>query len=89
MNPQGKFKCRVCGLDQSPDMPWGESGGEPSYAICSCCGVEFGYEDDGKALATAHLRLAPMPFFDPEGMRLRGVARLAWNRFGFPSGSMI
>ncbi|KQU79952.1 hypothetical protein ASD12_10970 [Mesorhizobium sp. Root102] len=27
-------------------MPWGESGREPSHDICSCCGVEFGYEDD-------------------------------------------
>ncbi|MER8369637.1 hypothetical protein [Mesorhizobium sp. M1348] len=47
MNPQDNFKCRVCGLDQSPDLPWGENSKEPSYIICSCSGVEFGYEDDG------------------------------------------
>ncbi|WP_063827787.1 hypothetical protein [Mesorhizobium loti] len=46
MNPQDMFNCRVCGLDQSPDLPWGENGKEPNHAICSCCGVEFGYEDD-------------------------------------------
>lgn len=36
--------CRVCGLTQ-PDPPWGEDGASPNYLICSCCGVEFGYED--------------------------------------------
>lgn len=46
MNPQDKFKCRVCGLDQSPDLPWGENGDHASFNICPCCGVEFGYEDD-------------------------------------------
>lgn len=38
------FICRVCGLIQ-PDMPWGESGDDPSHDICDCCGIEFGYED--------------------------------------------
>ncbi|GLS40396.1 hypothetical protein GCM10010869_59930 [Mesorhizobium tianshanense] len=47
LSKRDKFKCRVCGLDQSPDMPWGEDGREPSHDICFCCGVEFGYEDDG------------------------------------------
>ncbi|GAA1677090.1 hypothetical protein GCM10009745_20560 [Kribbella yunnanensis] len=36
--------CRVCGLLQ-PDPPWGEDERTPSYEICDCCGVEFGYED--------------------------------------------
>jgi hypothetical protein len=36
--------CRVCGLRQA-DPPWGEDGRTPTYEICSCCGVEFGYED--------------------------------------------
>jgi len=39
--------CRICGLDQSFPI-WGDSGSDPSYAICPCCGVEFGYEDIGK-----------------------------------------
>lgn len=40
--------CRVCGY-YDPDyleyFPWGENGCVPSYDICECCGVEFGYED--------------------------------------------
>lgn len=36
--------CRVCGLVQ-PFFPWGEDGRTPTHDICSCCGVEFGYED--------------------------------------------
>jgi len=44
---EDKFKCRVCGLAQFPDLPWGENGKESSYEICPCCGVEFGHEDDG------------------------------------------
>lgn len=36
--------CRVCGLLQSPP-PWGENGATPSFEICACCGVQFGYED--------------------------------------------
>jgi hypothetical protein len=43
---EDRYKCRVCGLDQSPDLPWGENGDHASFNICSCCGVEFGYEDD-------------------------------------------
>jgi hypothetical protein len=36
--------CRVCGyLNETP--PWGEDGKTPSFEICPCCGVEFGYED--------------------------------------------
>ena len=38
------FQCRICGLIQS-DLPWGEDGKTPSFDICSCCGVEFGYQD--------------------------------------------
>jgi hypothetical protein len=36
--------CRVCGNIQS-DPPWGEDGQCPTYDICDCCGVEFGYGD--------------------------------------------
>ena len=36
--------CRVCGLLQ-PEPPWGEDGRLPSFNICDCCGVEFGYGD--------------------------------------------
>ncbi len=36
--------CRVCGYEPA-DAPWGADGTQPSWAICPCCGVEFGYED--------------------------------------------
>jgi len=39
------FYCHVCGFDQGVDAPWGESGLDPSFTICDCCGVEYGYED--------------------------------------------
>ena len=43
MDNQFNF-CRVCGLFHE-DAPWGESGTYPTFNICECCGVEFGYED--------------------------------------------
>lgn len=39
-----EHNCRVCGLFNE-DPPWGDDGESPSYDICPCCGVEFGYED--------------------------------------------
>jgi hypothetical protein len=47
MADRDKYLCRVCGLDHYPDMPWGDNGKRPSHDICPCCGIEFGYEDDG------------------------------------------
>jgi len=44
MRSEERLFCRVCGLGQE-DAPWGEDGRTPTYEICSCCGVEFGYED--------------------------------------------
>lgn len=38
------FNCRVCGLDQGFE-PWGNDGETPSFDICGCCGVQFGYQD--------------------------------------------
>jgi len=38
------YNCRVCGAEQL-DAPWGDDGESPTYDICDCCGVEFGYED--------------------------------------------
>lgn len=43
-NKKNSKYCRVCGLSQE-DLPWGEDGKTPSFEICHCCGVEFGYED--------------------------------------------
>lgn len=47
------FACRVCGLIQCEE-PWGESGENPSFEICDCCGVEFGYEDYTKESVKAY-----------------------------------
>jgi hypothetical protein len=46
--PDDSRMCLVCGLDcvsVGEDHPWGESGLDPSYNFCPCCGVEFGYAD--------------------------------------------
>ena len=42
--PSDALCCRVCGWPQA-EPPWGPDGKTPSFAICDCCGVEFGYED--------------------------------------------
>lgn len=44
MRNRAELHCRVCGLGQL-DPPWGDDGTCPTYEICDCCGVEFGYED--------------------------------------------
>ena len=43
-NNQEAYFCRVCGLEQLT-KPWGDDEMTPSFEICDCCGVEFGYED--------------------------------------------
>ncbi len=47
--------CRVCGLRQD-EPPWGEDGKSPTFIICDCCGVEFGYEDTTVRAAKAFRR---------------------------------
>lgn len=44
MNNQNHTFCRVCGYDLQYPI-WGEDNLNPTFDICSCCGVEFGYED--------------------------------------------
>ena len=44
MPKPGNHFCRVCGLYYD-DPPWGANGRLPSFDICLCCGVEFGYGD--------------------------------------------
>ncbi|MCO5057435.1 MAG: hypothetical protein M9905_06075 [Rhizobiaceae bacterium] len=36
--------CRVCGLEQA-EPQYGKDGVSPTFDICPCCGVEFGYQD--------------------------------------------
>ncbi len=42
--PNDQLTCHVCGLVQD-EPPWGGDGRTPTFDICDCCGVEFGYED--------------------------------------------
>jgi len=44
MTNRVEHHCRVCGLFHE-DPPWGEDNKTPTYDICPCCGVEFGYGD--------------------------------------------
>lgn len=37
--------CRICGSVDEGYFPWGIDGKSPTYDICDCCNVEFGYED--------------------------------------------
>jgi hypothetical protein len=36
--------CAWC-VEGVDNPPWGMSGEDPSYSLCPCCGVEFGYGD--------------------------------------------
>ena len=61
------YRCRVCGLQQ-PDPPWGIDGVTPSFLICDCCGIEFGYEDAtiaGTRVARASWLARGAPWFVP------------------------
>ena len=45
-NNKPEYYCRVCGLFQGQNYPpWGWDGKCPSFDICECCGIEFGYND--------------------------------------------
>lgn len=49
------YCCPVCGFEGLEEPPYDEYN-EPSYEVCSCCGFEFGVDDDveteeGKLLA--------------------------------------
>lgn len=44
-DPSSQHCCHVCGASLGEFAPWEGDGLNPTYAICDCCGVEFGYED--------------------------------------------
>ncbi len=44
--------CRVCGYLHS-DFVWGATDTDPSWEICDCCGITFGYEDCSRESASA------------------------------------
>ena len=43
-NKNTAYNCLVCGFYQEC-LPWGKDGETPTFDICDCCGVQFGYED--------------------------------------------
>jgi hypothetical protein len=43
-----KYVCYVCGYPNLDEPPRGLDGNIPSFDICDCCGIEFGYEDTTK-----------------------------------------
>lgn len=43
------YECPVCGYPDLTEPPF--VGGEASFEICPCCGVEFGYQDTGRTHA--------------------------------------
>src|SRR5262245_30318923 len=40
------YDCPICGYDNL-SRPTSNEGGGPSFEICPCCGVQFGYHDCG------------------------------------------
>ena len=73
--------CRICGLDQGYPA-WGEDGETPTYNMCPCCGVEFGYEDafldtirDYRQTWLANGGKWLMPQLRPEGWNLQEQLR--------------
>ncbi|MGL4874385.1 MAG: hypothetical protein ACRC30_07010 [Clostridium sp.] len=39
-----RYVCPICGYPNLDESPRNEKG-MPSFDICDCCGIEFGYED--------------------------------------------
>lgn len=54
--PSSDLACRVCGRTY-PTPPWGSDGRSPTFEICECCGVEWGY-GDATPVAVARFRAA-------------------------------
>jgi hypothetical protein len=68
MRNRVEHHCRVCGLHHL-DPPWGDDGKCPTYEICDCCGVEFGYEDatlEGVKKARSEWLAKGSQWFSPE-----------------------
>ncbi len=46
---KNKYTCPICGYNQLDEPPYSDPSNftGPSFDICPCCGIEFGYEDYG------------------------------------------
>jgi hypothetical protein len=62
------FECPVCFYGGLTENPWDEDS--PSFEICPCCGVEFGYDD--------------FSLDETERARKQAVLRKLWEAKGFP-----
>jgi hypothetical protein len=47
--------CPVCGYDGLEEPPYDDKG-NPSHEICSCCGFEFGYDDESEGFSFSAYR---------------------------------
>ena len=47
--------CPVCGYDGLEETPY-DKYGYPSYEICSCCGYEYGFQDESKGISFSEYR---------------------------------
>jgi len=47
--------CPVCGYDKLEGIPYDEYG-YPMYEICSCCGFEFGFDDESEGMSFEEYR---------------------------------
>ncbi len=78
--------CPVCGYEHLPKPPHDEHGC-PTYVICSCCGCEFGFDDDSEGHTYSTYRKKwidrGFPFFNkrkqPKGWNIRVIKRQLEN----------
>ena len=58
--------CKICGLRLN-FFPWGETGTDPTWGFCPCCGCEFGYQDfTPEAARINRVRWLSKPVWDDE-----------------------
>ena len=55
MSKTNTYICPVCGYDKMSEPPCDDLG-YPTYVICSCCGFEFGFDDESKGLSFSEYR---------------------------------
>lgn len=49
--------CPVCGNPDLSEPAYSEEEGWPSDEICSCCGYQFGYDDDSEGITHEQWRM--------------------------------
>ncbi len=63
------YMCPVCGFVGLVEPPYNEAGGA-SFEICSCCGFEYGFDDQSEGRSFEDYRRAWLAdgakWFDPD-----------------------